>query len=238
MKSSMKLFVLALAIVVCATGAYAQATVNTVVTITGFILNAKTLTPVECSYALYDAGGAKISQTTKAHEVDGYLVTGLKPGEEYLIRIEDPRYFKQEYRVKVPKTSKYVEISKDFTVRPLESGRRIAVSPNPFDLKKTNMRVGSDEILADLARMLAMNPQVKFELQCYPDEAGAGDDARRISTERGNALRQFLVKAGVNSSRINVASAAGVDPIDPPPIRKGPKGKRYVGPVYVVITGV
>jgi hypothetical protein len=66
----------------------------------------------------------------------------------------------------------------------------------------------------------------------------AGDAARRISTERGSALRAFFERSGVSGSRISVASAAGADPIDPPPIRKGPKGKRYVGPVYIVITGV
>jgi outer membrane protein OmpA-like peptidoglycan-associated protein len=236
---TMQTLLLGMAVVVFASAtAFGQATVNTVVTITGHILNAKTLLPVECSYTLYDAGGAKISQTTKAHEVDGYLVTGLKPGEEYIIRIDDPRYFKQEYRIKVPKTTKYVEISRDFTVRPLESGRRIALAPNPFDLRKTTLKVGAEDLLSDVARMLAMNPQVRFEVQCFPDEVMAGDAARRISTDRGNALRAYFERAGVSGSRISVASAAGVDPIDPPPIRKGPKGKRYVGPVYIVITGV
>ncbi len=236
---TMRTFLLGVVVMAVTAGsAFGQATVNTVVTITGHILNAKTLLPVECSYSLYDAGGAKISQTTKAHEVDGYLVTGLKPGEEYFIRIEDPRYFKQEYRIKVPKTTKYVEISRDFTVRPLESGRRIALTPNPFDLRKTTLKVGAEDLLSEVARMLAMNPQVRLELQCYPDEIMAGDAVRRLSTDRGNALRAYFERAGVNASRISVASAAGVDPIDPPPIRKGPKGKRYVGPVYIVITGV
>lgn len=215
----------------------AQTTMNTVVSVTGQMLNANTLQPVEASYGVFDANGKKIGQTLRSNAVDGYFITGLKPGEDYLIRIEDPRYFKQEYRLQMPKTTKYAELSKDFTVKPLEAGRSIPVMPVPFDVKKTTLKVGSDEILDDVAKLLIMNPSVKVELRCYADEAGA-DGVQRLSTERGNAIKAYFVKAGVSENRLTVTPVSTTDPINPPPLRKGAKGKRYVGPVYVVVTSV
>ncbi|HLP29485.1 MAG TPA: hypothetical protein VK147_12650, partial [Candidatus Didemnitutus sp.] len=97
--------------------ATAQSALGTVVTLTGYFLNGQTLTPVEASYVVIDAQGKKLGQTSKSNPNDGYLQTGLKPGESYVIRVEDPRYFRQEFRVDIPSTGKYLEISKDFVVR-------------------------------------------------------------------------------------------------------------------------
>jgi len=233
----MKFTTLVLFVVIAATCANAQSAIGTVVTLTGYILNGNTLAPVESNYSLYDVNGKKIGQSSRSNAIDGYLQTGLKPGESYTIKIEDPRYFKQEFKVEIPKTSKYVEISKDFIVRPLESGRMITMAPGPFDVKKTDLKVGVESDINDMARMLIMNPSVNVDVLCYPDEEAEGTSSR-VSTDRGNALKAAFVRAGVSAERINVRVAPSTDPINPPPLRKGAKGKRYVGPVYLVITKV
>jgi outer membrane protein OmpA-like peptidoglycan-associated protein len=218
--------------------ANAQGTINTVVTVAGHIVNAASLEPVECSYGVYDASGRKVGQTRRATISNGYLVTGLQPGERYTLRIEDPRFFKQDYTIEIPKTSKYLEVSKDFTVRMMEAGRKFMLSPNPFDLKKSNLKVGAEELLEEAVRILAFNPNVKVDVVCYPDADGLPADVTKQTQERGNALRDFMVKQGVSAQRITVKPTSTTDPLKPPPLRKGAKGKRYVGPVYVVVTQI
>lgn len=216
----------------------AQSAIGTVVTLSGYVLNANSLTPVDASYALYDAAGKKMGQSFRANAKDGYLVTGLQPGQKYTIKVEDPRFFKQEFVIDIPNTKKYAEISKDFVVRPLEAGKSVAVTPTPFDLKKTTLKVGTEDEIADVARLLVMNPGVTVELVCYPDEDGTAESAASMSMARGNALKAALVKAGVPDGRVSVRTVRGTDPINPPPLRKGAKGKRYVGPTYLFITKV
>lgn len=238
MKTLLKTLSLALLVATCTLGAYAQSTIGTVVTISGYILNANTLTPVEANYAIYEVSGKKIGQSNKSNDRDGYLVTGLRPGEQYMIRVEDPRYFKQEYKIEVPKATKYTELSKDIVVRPLETGKTINVMPVPFDLKKTTIKGASEGEVEALASMLVMNPSVNIEIVCYPDEEGTADAAQKISLDRGTSLRAAMVKAGVNAQRVTIKTASTTDPLNPPPVRKGAKGKRYVGPVYLTITRV
>lgn len=236
MKHLIKITIVLLCVVATAACVYAQSAIGTVVTLSGYILNGNTLAPVESNYSLYDVNGKKVGQSNRSNAIEGYLVTGLRPGESYTIKIEDPRYFKQEFKVDIPKTSKYVEISKDFIARPLESGRTITVQPVPFDVKKTTLKVGMENDISDMARMLIMNPSVNVDVLCFPDEETVG--ASNLSQMRGNALKAAFVKAGVSGERINVRASPGVDPINPPPLRKSAKGKRYVGPVYLVITKV
>lgn len=236
MKNLTKIIAVVLVVTAMAIGASAQSAIGTVVTLSGQILNGNTLAPVESNYSLYDVNGKKIGQSSRSNAIDGYLQTGLKPGETYTIKIEDPRYFKQEFKVDIPKTSKYVEISKDFIVRPLESGRKMVVQPGPFDVKKTTLKVGIENEINDMARMLIMNPSVNVDVLCYPDDETASGNS--VSQSRGDALKAAFVRAGVSAERINVRPASTVDPINPPPLRRGAKGKRYVGPVYLVITKV
>lgn len=229
---------LALALVYTPWSVHAQSAIGTVVTVTGFILNANNLNPVDAAYSVYDASGAKVGQSHRANVKDGFLITGLKPGESYKVRLEDPRFFKQEFAVSLPNTSKYAEVSRDFVVRPLEVGRKIMIIPSPFDLKKDDLKAGSEVDLTDLAKTLMMNPNVRVELVCYPDEELAATQAAAISVARGNSLKSFFESNGVNGSRITVKATNSTDPVNPPPIRKGAKGKRYVGSVYMVVTQV
>jgi len=217
---------------------HAQGAIGTVVTLTGYFVNASSLTPVEANYAVYDSQGKKVGQSFRSSATDGYLQTGLKAGQTYTIRVEDPRYFRQEFAIDIPATSKYLELSKDFVVRTMEAGRKIKVAPVPFDVKKSTLKAGAEDDLADLTRVLSMNPGANIEIVCYPDTEGAADAAQKLSQARAEALKAHFVAKGVSAARISIKAVTTVDPIDPPPIRPTAKGKRYVGPVYLVITKV
>jgi outer membrane protein OmpA-like peptidoglycan-associated protein len=213
-------------------------TLGTVVTVTGFMLDHHTLEPVEANYSVLDGSGNKIGQSRKASAKDGYLVTGLKPGATYTIRIEDPRYFKQEFRIGLPQSEKYAEVSRDFVVRKMEAGKKLMLMPPPFNLHKTSIKTGTEEDLQEIARILQINPGVKIEIVCYPDEALPAAKAEQVSAERGGSLKAFLETQGISGSRVTVHAAKTIDPLNPPPLKKGAKGKRYIGSVYLKITGV
>ena len=224
--------------VISTAGMMAQSTIGTVVTLSGHVMDHSTLHAVDANYAIYDSHNKKVGRTRRASAKDGYLVTGLKPGETYRVRVEDPRYFKAEFEVAVPPTGKYVEMARDFVVHKLVSGKKLRISPAPFDLRKNHIKVGTEHRLEEFARMLIMNPGVKCDLIAYPDEDLPEGRAKQVSRERGAALKSFMEAAGVNTSRITVKEASTLDPLDPPPFRKGAKGHRYIGSVYLIITGV
>ncbi|MBC8125141.1 MAG: hypothetical protein H7X70_05360 [Candidatus Kapabacteria bacterium] len=216
----------------------AQSALGTVVTLTGFFLSGQSLTPVEANYSVLDFQGKKIGPSSKSNQTDGYLQTGLKPGESYMIRVEDPRYFRQEFRVDIPATGKYLEISKDFVVRAMETGRTVAIAPSPFDLKKVVLKTGAEDDLSEFVKILIMNPGTNVEFVCYPDVEASADVVQKISSGRAESLKKFFVSKGISAGRVSVRAVSSTDPIDPPPIRKAAKGKRYIGPVYMVITKV
>ncbi|MES2764747.1 MAG: OmpA family protein [Bacteroidota bacterium] len=143
-----------------------------------------------------------------------------------------------EQTISLPNTSRYAEVSRDFIVSPMMAGTRILLPLAPFEVKKSALRTGSEDILNDIRGMLVMNPGVKVDIQTYPDEMKSRDENTKLTRDRANSLKDFLVSKGVAASRINIAPSTELDPLNPPPMRKTAKGKRYIGATYIVVTGV
>lgn len=213
-----------------------HAQIGTVITVAGNVLDEVTRNPTTVNVVFNDEAGNRVVSSRSNSKDGSYLVTGLKPGKKYKVRIEQPEFFQAEYEIQLPNTSKYTEISRDFLVKPLIKGSRIPARVSPFEAKKSKLRVGANEILDDFKRTLIINPNVNIEIQCFPDNDADRADNAKLTQDRGNALREYFEKAGISSKRISVKAAENVDSINPPPIRKAAKGKRYVGSTYFVVT--
>jgi len=110
----MRLFLIVLLTMV--TSLYANT--YTVVTVMGKVMDFKTKQPTSVTIAFYDLNGKNVGRS-KSNSITGqYLVTGLKPGEAYIIRIESVDYMREEYEVILPNTSEHIEIVKDFEAIP------------------------------------------------------------------------------------------------------------------------
>lgn len=233
----LKYFVVS-AVVVAAFGAgLLPAHAFQVVSVTGYVYDGLSREPLnDVKVTFTNDEGKPVSSIT--HSGGYYLVTGLKPGKKYTIRIEKPNYFQAEHQFQAPNTDKYAEISRDFLMYPMREGARLPLAVNPFYPKKSKLRVGSDEIMDDLAQMLIINPNVKVEIVSYPDNDDSKKENMSLTTERVKAIRNYLVSKGISEARLKTTPSDDIDPINPLPVRKQAKGKQYIGKVYIVVTQV
>lgn len=90
----------------------------TVVTVMGKVKDYKTKQPTSVTISFYDLDGKRVGWSKSNSRTGSYLVTGLKPGEAYIIRIESVDYMREEYEVILPKVTEHIEIVKDFEAIP------------------------------------------------------------------------------------------------------------------------
>lgn len=235
--SSLKRIILfaALALTFGSTSVYSQ--LFKVVSVTGYVydeLTRESVDGVKVSF-LDETGKPNISIT---HSHGYYLVTSLKPGKKYHVRIEKPNYFQTEYDFEAPNTDKYEEISHDYLLKPLRVGVKLPIAVSVFDPKKSKQRDGAEDFLNEIAKALIINPNVSIEIRSYPDDAQDKTFNQKLTTERCAAIQSYLAKNGISASRVTVKANDSIDPINPPPNRKQAKGKRYIGKVYVVVTKI
>ncbi len=210
--------------------------INTVVGLTGSIFNEIDHNPVTVKLVVLDEAGKKInSAKSNAFENGYYYIAGLKPGTKYKVKIENDGYLEDVFNVQVPNTDKYLEISKDFLVKPSASGTRLAIKITPFELNKTKLRKGADFILADMVSTLEANPSKSFEIVCFPDNEVDKSKNMQLTKERAQAIKRYLMSQGISESMISVSGSETVDPLNPPPAQKSAKGKRYIGSTYFIV---
>lgn len=209
-----------------------------VMSVTGTVIDQTTRNPVSILVSFFDRNNKKIGSSKSNSATGYYLVTGLKQGETYKVQLESSDFFKDEYEITLPVSKKYADVSRDFTVKPLVKGARILLEVPPFELKKSKLRVGAEDYLADIKKMLVLNPGVSVEIQTYPDSEGDPAVNEAFTMERAQAIKKYLVDNGVKEQKLSLKASGQTDGVNPPPRYKTAKGKRYIGPIYVVITKV
>ncbi len=234
MKLIFKSSLILLALLAFVVNSYAQFS-STVVAVRGTVLNELTGEPVKIKIQLLDETGKTINRAFSNSKTGEYYMTGLRAGLTYKCRLVSDDFLVEEFTLNTPNTDKYLEISRDFLVKPLLPGKKIPLKVAPFELRKTKIRFGAASILDDLTSALRLNEQVKFEIICYPDSENQAHNNPQITNERANSLKDYFVAVGIAPDRISVAGAKQIDPDNPPPTQKAAKGKRYIGTTYVVI---
>jgi outer membrane protein OmpA-like peptidoglycan-associated protein len=78
-----------------------------------------------------------------------------------------------------------------------------------FEFNSTSLDEASTRYLDDLSAALAENSHMKISLIGHTDNVGSAPFNMRLSVVRANALRDYLIKKGVDPSRI-VAEGKGL----------------------------
>lgn len=210
-----------------------------VVALTGNIYNEATLEPITVFIKVFDENGNRVASTRSNSAENGYYyITGLKPGKNYTININQNDFFKESYQISIPPTDKYVEISRDFLVKPLVVGTKLMLIVPPFELNKSKLRYGAELILDNYKNSFLNNPNVNIEIQCYADNDENKAENKQLTEERCKSIMNYLVSNGIESSRISIKGFETTDQNNPPPKKKRAKGKRYIGTTYFVITKI
>lgn len=217
---------------------YSQGFTNVVISLTGKVISSNDKYVPKVKVTILDNEDHKVASTNtnESNGGFGYFLTGLKPNTEYKIMVEGKGFFTQEIPYKTPNTDKYLELSKDFVIQPMEIGNPILVKIVPFDKSKSKLRNGSDYIFEDYLSILKKNPRARFEIQTYADNNLDKSFNKTLTEERAKALKDYFVSAGIPEMRLQTKGLEITDPQNPPPFEKAAKGKKYVGSVYLVVT--
>lgn len=210
--------------------------VKVVVSVTGNIKDEVSKKGIPVVIKVFDNTGKKVNEVKSNPFEDGYyFITGLVPGNNYNLELISSSHFKEIFNLSVPNTDKFLEISRDFNLKPLEKDIQIPLAVSPFEFNKFKLRFGSALSLERLANSLVNNPNVKFTIITYPDSDADPEENKELTSRRADALMDYLVIKGVEPTRINIKSSSKTDPKNPPPAEKRAKGKKYIGSTYIQI---
>jgi len=82
-----------------------------------------------------------------------------------------------------------------------------------FDFNKSTLRPESLPILYNAAEILLNNPDIRVEIQGHTDNIGSESYNKKLSLERAQAVRNFLIAKGVAPNRMTAVGMGESNPI-------------------------
>lgn len=159
-----------------------------------------------------------LKSTTKDKEYEGVsdangkikLMVNHNDTYQILIKAVGDR---QKYsEIKVPKVQAgskaraeievYFEMSKSFTLDNVY-----------FDTGKSSLRTESYKELNELVDLMKRKPTLKIEIGGHTDNVGNDNDNLELSQARADAVKQFLIKKGIEANRITAVGYGEALPI-------------------------
>ncbi len=95
----------------------------------------------------------------------------------------------------------------------LEKGKRVILRGVNFESNKATLTPDSKDILEIAYKALIANPEVNVEISGHTDDVGNDADNQKLSLERAQAVKNWLVKRGIPSNRMKTVGKGENEPI-------------------------
>lgn len=185
---------------------------DSVVTITGIILNAKDSTPVV----------ARIRYKKLPHGDDVGIYTSRHNGlyempvinqQSYLFEAEANGFYPLKQQVHVNDFNNDRLIEKNFYMEPLRVGQIMAFDNILFEQSESILLQESYQVLDRLVDILTTNSGMVIQLEGHTDFRGPAKANRKLSHNRVKVIRNYLINKGVHRKRVKTKAFGGTRPI-------------------------
>lgn len=180
----------------------AEPTDNNLVLLKGIVYDKITKKPLEGTIEIVDIEQNTVVSTFKSNSATGRYLVSLPAGRNYSVTISAPDYLFASENFDIPKASGYLEVEKNFPLDKIDIGRRIVLKNVFFNFDKFTLREESTSELNRLVALMNAYPRLKIEVSGHTDNVGSETYNRTLSDNRSRVVVEFLVKNGIDKSRL------------------------------------
>ncbi len=143
--------------------------------------------------------GKRVAQFRSDDATGAYYVT-LTAGRTYSITAVSEDHIFHSERYDVPAGAKGRTLTKDVDLSRIQGGSaRLLVF---FDLDKSELKSESMPELERVVALMRESPSVRMQFEGHTDDQGTDDYNDGLSQRRADAVRTFVVNAGIDAKRI------------------------------------
>ncbi|MBS1977393.1 MAG: PD40 domain-containing protein [Bacteroidetes bacterium] len=183
------------------------------VVVQGVVTNAKTGDRVGAYVLVEDLNTGEIIAVNKSNSATGKYLVVLPAGRTYSVSANKEAFFFHSERFDVPITSKFQEISKDIALKPIEKGAKVVLNNIFFETGKATLSPQSRVELGKAIDLMKTNPTMIIEVGGHTDNVGDDASNMKLSHERAKAVREYLVKGGIDGARIQAKGYGESNPV-------------------------
>ena len=141
-------------------------------------------------------------------------MVSLPSGSSYALNVSAPGYLFYSENYTLGKTLKPTDVfNTDIPLNPIEAGERIVLKNIFFSTGSATLEEQSQSELKKLVEFLEKNPTMKIEVSGHTDDVGADDANMKLSQQRAESVKTYLVGKGIVADRIQSKGYGKTKPI-------------------------
>jgi outer membrane protein OmpA-like peptidoglycan-associated protein/Tol biopolymer transport system component len=179
----------------------------------GKVIDETSATPLGATISLVDNETKKIVSHISIDPATGDFELVIPHGGNYGVATEMPGYLFNSINFSVPKFAEYQEIDTHIIMVRAEVGSKVILKNIFFDVGKADLKNESLAEVEKIEELLLSNPNLKVQINGHTDNTGNAASNKTLSLKRATAVVDYLVKNGVNGSRVSAKGYGSERPI-------------------------
>ncbi len=184
--------------------------------IAGKVLDASTKKPIRAIIHYENLLTGEEIGVAESSPVDGSYTIVLPAGVRYGYRAEAPDYLAESNNLDATSADKYSEQHQDLYLVPFRVGQKVRLNNIFFPQSRYILQPSSFPELTRLVKIMRDYPTLEILIGGHTDNQG--DDVnpapnQKLSEDRVNAVKKYLVSKGVAASRLQTQGFGGSQPI-------------------------
>ncbi len=176
-----------------------------VVLVSGTVLNQQTgKVPEDASVSYEDLSTGKVLGQAKPDPTTGRYKLVLPFGKNYGITAKAKGLIPTSTNLDLTTMKgRYLELDdRDLSMVPLVKGNTATINNLFFDLGKATLKPESAPELKRILQVMSENKALVIEISGHTDNTGSDEINNKLSLERANAVKDYLLKSGIDTARI------------------------------------
>ncbi len=188
----------------------------------GKVFDAKTLEKIGAKVELTDLGTGKIVTTINSDKITGEFLVILNSNKNYMLTVDQTNYLFYSDNFSLKETKNLEPYIIDIPLKKPEINVEVKLANVFFDVDRFEIKDESKIELDKLVLLLKKFPFMKIEIEGHTDNTGEKSKNLALSQNRAKSVKEYLVKAGIEMTRLN---AVGYGDTKPVADNKTPEGK-------------
>lgn len=195
--------------------------------VSGKVYDAETKKPIQAKIIYEDLEtGAELGVALSTVD-NGFKIT-LPSGKKYGFLAKADKYASISSNLDLSNLKSYNEKEVNLEIAPIKKGQTVRINNLFFDLGKYNLRKESFSELNRLVKLLKTNSEISIDVIGHTDNQGDDGSNMTLSKNRAKSVVDYLIKNGINASRINAVGKGESKPVASNKTEEGRQKNRRV----------
>lgn len=186
--------------------------IDTSIIVTGRVLDSETKMPIIAKLQFIDSQKGQIASVLVTDST-GVFKAKMAERKPYGVEISAKGYL---FFLDVVDLSKVTDVlNKDFYLQQLEVGAKVVLKQIFFETGKSTLKEESFQQLNNVIEFMKVNPTLKLEISGHTDNVGGLTANIKLSEARAKAVVEYMVKNGIDKSRLQFKGYGPNQPVAP-----------------------